>query len=533
MSNPNEELLKALDKLEAFTQENLKNPTRFEEVKDILQTLFFSEYRKEKQTKEQTVKKELFKSIGLVKTYLPLIDKYRQGSPEEQRFAETITQTIDRYNKAVTSRPKAEESEERLTIEPYTKIAYKKMESSAGKKIEALFKNKRAPETPPSQQELDTLKMKAIRLIESDSTFQEALLETIKGRGTGSSEEIAVDGNTVTLMQTWSELPGEIHRIVGAFKRESKHSIPIKDSFNVYLESTQSGHPFSSQHMGWALSHWLVPSTVLWMEQIPLLRPIIDRKKKTAQDLLPKGKKNIRARKIYRLKKIIFEESKLEFLTFHQELAHAICRASPEQDEDGYKFINRFYEELAQHNNAFEALAHTNDEINRIFVEVPFEKIEEMRLSGSNDELFNAYEHERHYLENLYVDTAPEKTPFEKVRKEYIHFMGCLQGNAAFLLLKLQLSEKLFQKPPPISDFELKIQACAYKHQLEFLDELDETSNLDDLNEKAALKIRMRMEIQSEIELFATPYFEDIDPFLQELTEETVSYFHARFHSHE
>lgn len=532
MSDPNEELIKALDKLEEFTQENQRDTTRYEDVKDLLHMLFFSQYRKEKLNKEQIVKKELIKSIGLVKTYLPLIEKYQQGTPEEQKFAETVTQTIDRYNSAVLS-AKNEDNHLKLTIDPPARIAYRKMESSEGKVIENLFHSRKSSKKPLSQQELDTLKMKAIRLIESDSTFQEALLETIKERGVGSSEEIDTDGNTVTLMQTWSELPGEIHRIIGAFKRESKHSIPIKDSFKVFLESKQPGHPYPAQHMGWALCHWLVPSSVLWIDQIPLLQPIMERKKKMAQSLLPKGDKNLKARKLYRLKKSIFDEGRFEFLTFHQELAHAIARASTKVDNAAPPpVINRFYEELSKQKSPFEALSQANEEINKIFVELPFEKIEELRLSGKNDNLFTRYEEERYLIKNLYFENAADTTDFDRAKIEYFSYLGPIIGEASALLLKLQLSEKLSQKPPPLSDFELKLQACCYKHLLEFLDELDEETDIDDPHEKEALKIRMRMEIQCEIELFATSSFEDIDPFLQELTEETISYFHARFHSH-
>lgn len=530
MVTPNEELVKALNSLESFTDTSSKPISRFKEVKDLLQTLFFSKYRQEKRKQERTVKQELLKSVTLVKKYLPLIEKYAHGTPEETRFAETVNRTIHRYNQAL----KNGSNEKELAIDATHRVAYKKIESSGASKIQHLFFKKREPKTPPTQHELDTLKMKAIRMIESDPSFQEALIETLKDKESGNSEEIDEKGNQITLMQTWSALPGEVHRIIGAFKREAKHSIPIKDSFKVFLESKQTGHPYPAQHMGWALSHWLIPSSALWIDKIPLLLPIIERKKNLAKALLPQGDKNLKARNLYRVKKILFEEGRLEFLTFHQELANAIISSSPESDNaTSYKIIKNFFKKLIMQPSPFSDLASVNEEMNLIFVEAPFEKIEEHRLAGYENDLFTTYDAERRLTFENWKTSTPAKTPFEKARLAYLELMGLLFGNSAALLLKLQLSEKISLKPLPLSDFELKMQACAYKHLLEFLDEMDEEADLNDPHEQAALKQRMKVEILSEIELFSSPTFEEIDPFLQELTEETVCYFHERFHSHE
>lgn len=533
MSKPNEELLRALNKLEEFTQDNLKEETRFEEVKDLLQSIFFSQYRAEKEKQKRRTKKELIKSIGLVKSYLPLIDRYRHGSVEEQKFAALVTRTIERYNTSILSIPR-DKQVDAIAIKTSPRIAYRKVHSEKGQKIDALFQIQKPPSKPPSQEEIDTLKMKAIRLIESESGFKEALIETFRDHEQGNLHEIGNDGKTVTLMQTWSELPGEVHRIVGAFKREARHSIPIKDSFKIYLESIQPGHPYPPQRMGWSLSHWLIPGSVIWIDQIPLLQPLLERKARIAEALLPNGNKNLRARKIYRLKKAVFEENHLEYLTFHQELAHAIVRASPYGDENLFhQVINRFFVALSHVPDPFESLCQASAEMNRIFIEAPFETIEELRLRGELSDMFSSYETQRKLQEKLWLDTESTTSSYELAKKEYLLHMGRLLGDAATLLLQLQLSEKMKVKPPPLSDFELKIQACAFKHLIEFLEELEQNTDLDHPLEKAAIKQRMRSEISSEIALFSVPSFEQIDPFLQELTEETVSYFHARFHAND
>lgn len=531
---PDDQLLKALGKLEEFTQENLREHTRFEEIKDLLQMLFFKEYRLKKEHEERRTQKELIHSVGVIKTYLPLIDKYRHGTAEEQKFADLITRTIERYNEAIFQSPFVKTMKS-LTIEATPRVAYQRLHSDQEhkidmRKINTVFRAQKPAPSLLSQEEADTLKMKAIRLIESESGFKEALIETFREQDKGRSEVIDSDGKTVTLMQTWSELPGEVHRIVGAFKREARHSIPIKDSFKIFLESTQPGHPYPPQHMGWSLSHWLVPSSVLWIDQLPLLGPILERKKKMATALLPKGPKNLWARKLYRLKKIAFEENPNEYLTYQQELAHAIVQASPVEDGNFFhQVIKPFFGALEHDEAPFEALCRTNEELNRVFIDLPYEKIEELRLSGHQDNLFKLYQQERELQEKAWSEHFEEKTFFDVVKKNYLLRMGHLLGDAAMLLLQLQLSEKLRERPPLLSDFELKIQACAFKHLLDFLDELENESHLDNTSQKGAMKERMRLEIQSEIALFMAP-FEEIDRTLQELTEESISYFHARFH---
>lgn len=533
MATPNEELLKAIDTLEAYAAMASRDVSRFEEVKEAIQLLFFSEYRKEKEVKDRTVKKELIKSVGLIKKYLPLIEKYSHGSPEEQNLAENFNQTIQRYNDAIKSES-SEEDKIRLTIDISHRIAYQKAGSKESAKVQKIFEAKKQPLKSPSQLETDTLKMKAIRLIEDDPDFQEALLETLKDKDAVNSEEIETDGKMVTLMQTWSALPGEVHRIVGAFRREQERSIPVKDSFKVFLESKQTGHPFPAQHMGWALSHWLVPSSPLWIDSIPLLFPLLERKKKMAKSLLPKGDKNIKARALYRLKKEIFNDGRLEMLTYHQELAHAIALRAPGSDETtAHEIINAFYEALLREPFPFQILCQVYEEINNVFIDAPFESVEEKRLEGVNEGLFPLFDHEKEIFHSVWEKTTVEKTAFDKVKKRYLNFMGPLIGSGASLLLKLQLSEKVGARPPPLSDFELKLQAAALKHLIDFLDEMEEDVPLQDEHEPAALKLRMKMAIQSEIELFSAPTFEDIDPFLQEVTEEIVSYFHARYHAQE
>lgn len=518
MSNKDDELKKALDQLEAFKEASEKKESRLDKIADLVQGFFSSDYKEKKAELLAEVKKELIKSIGVIKTYLPLLDKYREGTPEQRKLAEFALKTIEDYNQVLS----AKEEGSSLKIEVHPSV--QKFKTS---QIDDLFKSNKS-HAPSSQEERDTLRMKAIRLIESQMGPREE-----GSKVEGEIAQVNEEGKMVTLVQTWSELPGEITRIVGAFRRESNHSIPIKDSFQLYLESIQPGHPYPPQNMGWSLSHWLVPSSVLWIDQIPLLKPILERKKQAAIDLLPKGKKNLRARRYYRFKKDLFENLKLEYLSFHQELAHSIVRSHPLADDASHDIINRFYEYLGQESDAFELLSQTNDKLNRLFIDTPFETVEEIRINHLDNRFFESDKEKSLLSLSEQYRTARESLTFDEKEpiRSYLSMMGNILGDSAQNLMMMQLSEKLQIKPPHLSDFDLKIQAASFKHLIEFLDELDLEMDLMNPHEKEAMIARMRTSIHAEIELFDASDFDKIDPYLQELVDETVSYFHAQYHA--
>ncbi|MFN4175115.1 MAG: hypothetical protein ACK4HV_08450, partial [Parachlamydiaceae bacterium] len=271
-----------------------------------------------------------------------------------------------------------------------------------------------------------------------------------------------------------------------------------------------------------SLSNWIVPSTHLWIDQTPLLKPIIESKKKAAIDLLPKGAKNAKARRLYRFKKNHFDERKLEYLAFHKELSHSLIKAHPLTDDSHHEIVTGYFNYLETLENPSDVLSKTHETLNRHFIDQPFEKIEELRFSLSlDDDRVKREEAIRAYYKKVRTSSIECASPI----KEYLELMGKIIGDSAEKLLTLQISEKVKIKPPVLNDFDLKIQAASIKHLLEFLDELD-----NDIEQEKLIE-QMRAQIHSEIELFMSPSFEEIDPLLQELVEEIVSYYHAQFHT--
>jgi hypothetical protein len=513
--NPNEELKKALDKIEAFSSEAEKPVTPLERAADLFQTLFSSSYKKAKAEKKASVQKELIKSIGYIKAHLALLDRLKEGTQEQKLLAENALKIIDQFNQSI------EGELQRLKIEVLPSVQKYK----SGKIDEFAKEQFLSDDIVPSERDL--LKMKAIRLVEKQTGNKEAGIDL----SSAPIAQVVRDEKSVTLIQTFSGLPGEVTRIVGDFRREQSHSIPIKDSFQVYLESIQHGHPYPMQHMGFSLSHWLVPTSVLWIDQIPLLKPIIERKVKTANDLLPNGSKNLKARRLFRYKKKLFESLKLEYLAFHKELAHTIVRAHPLTDDSYHETVAQFYDFLSKEDHAFMLLSETHQTLNQIFIDTPYESIEEKRLLSDPELVQPERERRELTLKQLFLIKTPSPLHPSSIVDQYLQMMGKIIGDSATRLLTLQLSEKLKLKPAPLSDFDLKIQAASIKHLVEFLNELDLEFNLDNPKDNEAFIQRMRAEIHSEIELFQAPSFEDIDPTLQELVEEIVSYYHAQFHA--
>lgn len=530
-AGPREELLRALDKLEDFMGAESRELSLLERTVDILQGLLRPEYNAQKAMKKARVKKDLIKSISLIKSYLPLIDRYQKGTSDQRKIYETVFRTIERYNASLIGNALGAD----LKIDTTPTVSYQKISTSAqlDQKIESLYHARTITSNPQlSQFEVDTLKMKMIAFESKQGLDKLPLDESIASE----TSQATVDDKTVTVFKTWNHLPGEVLGVIGNFRREKTRSIPI--ALDTFIESFQPGHPYPQQHMGWSLSHWLIPSAVLWIDQIPLFRPIFERKIKAGKALLPRGEKNPFARKMYQFKRQVFDENKAEYLHFHHELSAAIFKANPHYaDLKKQDAITKFYETLSTHPHPFEELSQTNTLLNQVFIETPFEKVEEMWLIRFDPALADPDKQKRQdALSQLYKKTRKKEIDdfltkeTDPIRCSYLMTMGELLGDSAESLLTLQLSEKIGIKPPMLSDFDLKIQACTFKHLIEFLDELDEEVDLDNPEEVHHLKEKMRMQIQSEIELFNSRTFDETDPFLQELVDEVVSYFHARFH---
>ncbi len=202
----------------------------------------------------------------------------------------------------------------------------------------------REQEIIPSKHELDAFRMKAITLLKHHEVRFASLTEKLHLLRDMpiEIEKTSHSKTTVAMQQTISTLPGETINLKGAFKRYPEshcRSIPIPESFHLATQSNQSGFPHPSQHNGWALSQILLPEN-------PIL---IKKMKEVAQELLPKGSLNIKAKELLKLKQQSFNESLGEFSDLHKKLHQALLM-SADLDESTQL---HFFESLKKQKNPY------------------------------------------------------------------------------------------------------------------------------------------------------------------------------------
>ena len=227
-------------------------------------------------------------------------------------------------------------------------------------KAESLATKNKSPVSIPqtfktslTKQEIDLFHMKTITLLKdhdikfSTVTDQFKLIRqvpiSIISEATSISKALA---ECVIATQTIHTLPGETIEIKGSFKRFSKgncRSIPIPESFNLSAKSIQTGFPHPSQHHGWALPSAFVEKNVS-----------LDQKMKNlAEELMPNGKFNKKAKLLLKLKTACFNQHAKELLKLHQQLD---CLRCEKACITGYAVLDQFYSELTQEKYIYQIL---------------------------------------------------------------------------------------------------------------------------------------------------------------------------------
>lgn len=465
-SNPTADLLAAIEKLETFAEQNqshaepsLQDLNREEKapphlsdnplektihsVRSFFSSVFSEKTRLEQQKKKQRIKNDVLHAIEVVKSNFYLIQKYHEGTPEQQKIAASTLAAIDSYNQSILDERK-NSATLRNRIERFLKgeerveenlpkaiidfpqpivdhVEFPKKNDSA-KRISHKFDcptahaasikicsfirptiaNSNERDARPNENERDGFIMKGITLIRDlGNTFGNAfplgdLMKTIRGTPIHAVLQKSADGRqasgnaTVSLRQVLIPFPGETIELTGEFKRESQCSFPIPHSFRLFSKSVQTGFPHPSQHSGWALADQLIPAYPQKMEQMPILQPLLQKKNAIAKALLPKGELREKAKAQLKLKKQGFETDKEELLNHLLELHLAILRASPRGLTEELKLtVQRFFDGLKQRANAYDELSETQHILLETFIRHPFEKLKSDWIERSSPGLLS------------------------------------------------------------------------------------------------------------------------------------------------
>jgi hypothetical protein len=601
--NPIESLQEAIQNLENFSKENEKShiPTvhnldiedgqlvvakhsHIESTMNITRTFFQAIFKGgSKNIKKEQVQRKLLESIQFLKTHYRIIHKLKKGNSEEKLMAEWALNSIQRYNKLIYKSKETPRSlkqrvenfvfkQSGLAIDDelklntidipheYSMVLFSESEQeietktstkSTSEKVSSLLpkisiSNK---ELQPTRPEIDVLRMKSLSLAKYNPKFPASLKKTLSTMVWNTPIEItpysaeSTGESLVHLEQTFEPLPGEVIKVTGSFKRDAKShvpSVPIPDSFHLMTHAYQTGFPTPLQHTGIAFSEQLIPDNPLRLDMLPHFQKLFKAKQKFAEDLLPEGAYNEKAKNILQIKSSIFYELRHEILRLHQKLVQSIIYASELTDKHEdvcVKIISKYFTFLKSAENPLESLAEVHTLINELFIQYPFEKLYESKLGLTSDE-FDHFEPKERYLtcleeleDSIDISYNDVKSLNEQIGKDeswqvlYVLEVGKALGNIAKALFLQQFSEKMGFPPPLLNDVEQKLQMCTFMQMMSFHHELE---NMEEHKEK--IIIRITKQLKEEIVLFEAESFDSIHNEASEIVKELELYYNSRFY---
>ena len=528
--------------------------------------IFSEQVRQEQARKFGELKQAILNARDIIQSHSALILKFKEGDDSQRTLAEYALSAIQRYNSIITHEDSSEttkydvynyernlllldqEIKDRPIELPHTlTIKFdshlgdhpaRKMfkELSDAFNVEAFTKTNLAISTTHKktiQFMIDTFHMKAIRMIQTHVHLQNSMAEIVplvKGAFLEIDEESNAD--FITMQQLLEMGPGFFILVSGCFKRHSSDpkflTMPILDSFRLSFQLTHSGFPYPSQHTGWALSDKWVEAYPLRTDQVPLFHQVDQRKKRLAQQHLFDQSFIQRARQHAKLKQEIFDQNRELFLPLYLQLQTAL-RQNFCKEED--LLLNAFYKELIQASSPFDLMSQTHQQIQDLFIRQPIKALEEEWLgggtslrTGSPQEKFQAACQK---LES-HRSKGQEKLDPAHPRHAFILNQGLHLGHACQSIGLQYQSEKMGFSPPLLSDFERKLQTCAFQQLLSFMDECE---NLLGILEPSQIKEALLAAWLKDLELLQAPSIEEIHSLPLAIIDELEIYFNSRFYS--
>lgn len=506
-------------------------------------SLFASVFSKDtdKSTRRLKVEQKLLDSIAYLKTHWRVIDKLKEGNEEEQKVASWALETIQQYNNLIkkTETPSPSlvdkvfktiyehsglsvgEGLSKNPVQPpkdisiYFHTSQKKLRSDSSDftmhKIASFLQLHGMLVCMPTTMEIDFFHMKSITLArnselpDSLSRYLMQWMHKIPIQSMITQDNESVDNATsiIHLKQTLTPFPGEEITIEGKFQRDpssSVPSIPIHDSFHVTTKAVQTGYPHPSQHIGWGLTKAFIADQPNRIDLLPDLQPLLEKIPHIADQLLPKGLLNEKAKELLINKKEAFADHLKEFLNRHRHLNIAMIKACPYpfvtemNPTDLNAVINNFFDFLISHNTPYEMLSRCYQQVNNLFIEKPCDGLKREWIDEANPSLwegtakekhqnaqniFKAYQ--EHYQESFIAKEDDEEG--NKVVKNWILLMGEILGQAGLSIILQHQSEKIGFVPPLLNNFERAVQQCAYEHLVSFIAELEAPGPLPNLED--------------------------------------------------
>jgi|GEM_PF-4206343 len=340
-----------------------------------------------------------------------------------------------------------------------------------------------------SQEEKDLFYMKAYTLLQNHSLPDELIRDSLQAmKKEGINAHLHKDAKVI-LSHSFSPLPGENIEIVGLFQRGQAKSRPIKNSFQAYSRSKQTGYPHPLQSIGFALSDTLLPKELLRPHEVPLLSSFLEKKKNLAQELEPGTPLNKRAKELLSFRKRLFKTHRDTLLPLQKKFTHSLLLAAEQKPEEK---IDSFFD-----SSSFETQSMLCHLAVHFFLLKPIQQLEQLWL---NDKVHTKSDIEKE-LATFTQKTSPDS---------FLTLYGSALKKALPALSHLHFFERLFYPLPSFDLFPQKIVLYTFLELEGFIHELHHI----ECNEQAFLQWTKQV-LEQRIELF-----ENMSPIEHPLIEE-------------
>ena len=584
----NQEIALAIEKLKSFMgldeqnsstkQHDLKNSFLLTKIhfsfsdtidlaKYFISSIFSEKARHLLNVKKSQLQKEVSKAIDTLKSHYLLIQKFKKGSPAEQQLAIAAISAIQNYNEMMSLQKKKKTSWSQRAIsflyhksglsidksffDQKINLPISALEYSEAKKFSlmtdsplTLTNSQKISSFLPfdfnkdiSIREADAFRVKAISLLKAHSNRFLSVSDQLNSVKITPIQTLPTDSSTIISMsQTLNPLPGEKIVLKGLFRREEENtSTPIPESFELSSAAEQNGYPYPSQHTGWALSDVLIPYCPLEFDELPLFYRLYEEKAYIAKELLPKGRFNLKAKELLKAKKEFFEQNSVDLLEQHKKFNLALLKIAPHsvQLENPNEKIHLFFENVS----TFDLFSKTNEVIVTEFITRPYQILQDFWFEYRHPGLLCTQPKKRFQEALAILQAASDEASrnlkskndqsellLERSITDYIICMGSLLAPACHKIILQHLSEIMGFSPPMLDDYEIRIQALAYKQLIEFHQQIHSSKANEDIFEF------FTNQLTSDFHIVNLPSYEKLPDSFLILINELEVYYNSKFY---
>lgn len=534
-------------------------------VKSCIAAIFSTKARATHDQIREKVQNDLLEAICVLKNHYPYINKLNSnGNPLHQSLVKRFFATIKKFNDLIDLSDKPSKKPKSLwrVLRAYLctvsglsiteELIVNKILLPAGQrdclneipsgkrfqrcsptpeinKVSSLFLNSKvSSEQTSTPQDHELFWMKALSLLKTNEIHFDSVEEAFQlVKQTPIYTTLTPDNSDGNSCSSWIldmqqilvPYPGEKIIIKGKVKKThaTSRSTPIPDSFTLKSVLTQTDFPFCSQHTGWALCDALIPQFAHRLDLLPLVAQILKMKMEMNQQFPTENLYIERAKYIYKLKRKAFHSHTEELLQLHEKLCLAILNHITTKQED-HETIQSYFEYLRQVPEPFDILCETHQAINEHFIIRPYLILQNEwtvaiasladceKIDYAQQILQQERQTQESFIRNDHQINASTL--------QFVLLMGRLLGDASAKIILQEFSEIMNFFPPTLSDFEQKLQLCAFQQVVRFN---------EDLKNAVPENTTLRTYLIQDIELFSNHTFK------REIPDELSSYFETRY----